>query len=125
MFFLTIEALGWCGDSDGHCLPANGCNTNFGVCTGAVITPPTTPPATPPATTSTPVATPPTLAPKDGRCGVEYGNAICSAGQCCSTSGWCGSTSDYCTSPGCRLDFGTCDAEYVLSAVPLSTRKES
>lgn len=116
--FFSNKAIGWCGDTDGYCLVTNGCNAGFGVCTGAQVTTTTPPPATTTPATTTSTATPlPTIAPIDGSCGVGGGGAICSAGQCCSPSGWCGSTSDYCTSPGCQLDFGTCDAEYVSSAV--------
>lgn len=114
VIFLTIEALGWCGDSDAHCLPANACNAGFGQCTGTVTT-----------TSTPPVSTPlPTNVSQDGRCGVGGGGTVCSTGQCCSESGWCGLTSDYCISPGCQLDFGLCDAEYV-SSDPSSIRKES
>lgn len=71
---------GFCGKTDGHCLPANGCQLG---CTGT----------TPPKTTALP-AQPTTgaAAPRaDGRCGKEFAGATCDAkgayGGCCSQYG--------------------------------------
>lgn len=124
VFFLTIGNLGWCGDTDGHCLPANGCQAGFGQCATVATT--TAPPPVTTTTTTPPVTTTITLPPPiaGGSCGTQGGGGICITGQCCSESGWCGTTPDYCISPGCQIGFGTCDAEYVLSGVPSSARRE-
>ncbi|RMZ73356.1 chitin binding [Pyrenophora seminiperda CCB06] len=48
---------------------------------------------------------------QNGRCGVEFGNAKCAAGYCCSGSGYCGTTKDHCLAPDCQMNFGPgCDA---------------
>ncbi|KAF2747458.1 carbohydrate-binding module family 18 [Sporormia fimetaria CBS 119925] len=78
---------GYCGNTDGHCLPANKCQNG---CTGGNNTPtPTNPPPTGGA------------APRpDGRCGKDFGGATCAAngpfGGCCSEYGYCGNTDGHC-----------------------------
>jgi hypothetical protein len=71
---------GYCGKSEAHC--GAGCQSNCG--------------NTATTTTSTPApsGTPPVS--KDGRCGKDFGNAVCTGwplGECCSEYGYCGGTS--------------------------------
>lgn len=83
---LTLPSeYGFCGKSDGHCLPANGCQNG---CAG------TAPPATAVLPTQPQPTTPTTggAAPRnDGRCGKEFGGSTCDAkgafGGCCSEYG--------------------------------------
>ncbi|KAG9231250.1 carbohydrate-binding module family 18 protein [Amylocarpus encephaloides] len=75
---------GFCGKTDGHCLASAGCQNG--------CSPPTTHP-TPPRS--------------DGRCGKDFGGALCDPkgeyGQCCSQYGFCGKTGGHClVSAGCQ-----------------------
>lgn len=112
------SAYGYCGSTEGHCLPANGCQNG---CTGS--TPATTAPVQlvttatrPPSTTTSgePVlgkpsslADPeiPTGKPTiDGTCGATFANTICGTwyqGSCCSMYGYCGDTASHCGA-GCQ-----------------------
>ncbi|KAI1254824.1 hypothetical protein MGN70_002884 [Eutypa lata] len=50
----------------------------------------------------------------EGRCGPNFGNALCSATECCSAAGYCGTTDEHCKAPDCLFEFGpACDANKV------------
>ncbi|KAK7513250.1 glyoxal oxidase [Phyllosticta citriasiana] len=122
---------GYCGNTEGHCLVANGCQSG---CSGAGSKPSSTSAAKPSsisgsASTKSPVSKPvsstqssstqepllgtsrssaaPTATGKvttDGSCGATYGGTICgnwAAGGCCSMYGYCGNTTSHCGS-GCQ-----------------------
>ncbi|KAL2065357.1 hypothetical protein VTL71DRAFT_3027 [Oculimacula yallundae] len=104
--------FGFCGNTDGHCLVANGCQNGCKDGNPAV-------PATPSATSGEPVIGPvkTSMAPEatatarvttDGTCGSTKGNTVCGNwqnGNCCSMYGFCGKTSAHCGA-GCQS--GTC-----------------
>ncbi|KAF8474630.1 hypothetical protein BDZ91DRAFT_711370 [Kalaharituber pfeilii] len=89
---------GWCGDSNVHCLPSEGCQsgcTTPGTQNPATTTKPTT------TTTTSPGSKPTTT---NGRCGAEFGGTVCKGwvdGECCSQYGWCGRTKGHCGT-GCQ-----------------------
>ncbi|KAL7628272.1 hypothetical protein AAE478_002471 [Parahypoxylon ruwenzoriense] len=57
----------------------------------------------------------------DGRCGPDFGNAVCGATECCSLSG-----SDYCRAPDCLFDYGpACDANKTPAGTDTSTLTRS
>jgi len=73
---------GYCGKSEKHCYPSNGCQANLGDCFNY------------------PVST-------DGQCGPDHGR--CPDGQCCSKYGYCGNSDKHCLiSKSCQSDFGKC-----------------
>lgn len=91
-FGACCSTAGWCGSTDAHCLPSNGCQSG---CKGTVTSP--TPPG--PSQGTTPRG--------DGRCGTAFGGATCDPrgafGGCCSSGGWCGSTTAHCLpANGCQ-----------------------
>ncbi|ORX88187.1 RNI-like protein [Anaeromyces robustus] len=74
---------GWCGISEKHCLPSNGCQSKFGECSMEY------------------------LVSSNGKCGPNNGR--CPYGQCCSKYGWCGTSEKYCLiENGCQSEFGDC-----------------
>jgi len=122
---------GYCGKTEEHCYPSNGCQSKLGDCFNV------------------PVSTNGKCGPEDGRCpdgeccskygycglsekhcliskncqsefgkckedppknsrcGSKYGE--CPRGQCCNKDGYCGITKDHCSvSRGCQVDFGVC-----------------
>lgn len=87
--------VGYCGTTADYCSAANNCQPTYGTCSGGGGD----------TGGGGGGGTDPNL------CGPMNGNAICSAGLCCSPSGYCGTTEDYCTSPDCLADFGTCDSD--------------
>jgi len=101
---------GWCGKTEDHCLPSKGCQSEFGECSKEkTSTTTTTTKTTTTATTKTTTTTTKTSATATvkGRCGKNYGNSKCLAGECCSKYGWCGKTEDYCLpTKGCQSEFG-------------------
>lgn len=86
------SSAGWCGNTDAHCLPSNGCQSG---CRGS-------------STTTAGGSSPSGTSPRpDGRCGSAFGGATCDPngayGGCCSSAGWCGSTTAHCLpSNGCQ-----------------------
>ncbi|ODQ56615.1 hypothetical protein SAICODRAFT_22959 [Saitoella complicata NRRL Y-17804] len=91
---------GWCGDTDAHCLVANGCQS--GCADGSSPTSTTTmnmPPAT--STAAAPAST--MKATTDGTCGPDVSCEGWPQGTCCSEYGWCGNTDAHClVSNGCQ-----------------------
>ncbi|KAF2192656.1 carbohydrate-binding module family 18 [Zopfia rhizophila CBS 207.26] len=114
------SSYGFCGSTDGHCLPANGCQNG---CAGSVSSSSSPEPTSasgtrPPSTTtsgepvlgkpssvsSTPGATPTGKPTTDGSCGVKFDGTICGdwpQGSCCSMYGYCGNTTSHC-GEGCQ-----------------------
>ncbi|KAF2757542.1 galactose oxidase [Pseudovirgaria hyperparasitica] len=101
---------GYCGNTDGHCLPPScqsGCRTATASATG-------------PTDTGEPVLARPTTATgpqptgaitTDGNCGVDFNYTMCGdwyKGRCCSMYGYCGSTSSHC-GEGCQRQSGECE----------------
>jgi hypothetical protein len=117
----------YCGNTDGHCLKANGCQNGCkddnpssaptqGTATG------TDPPSS--TTTGEPVLGKPTNinpqptggATTDGNCGAKFGNTVCGdwpQGACCSMYGFCGNTTAHCDE-GCQS--GPCRDTPVVEA---------
>jgi len=122
---------GYCGNTEKHCYPSNGCQSKLGVCFNV------------------PVSTNGKCGPKDGhcpnneccskygycgnsdkhcfvsnKCQSEFGRCTedppvnskcgskdgrCPRGQCCNKDGYCGTTREYCSiSKGCQNEFGEC-----------------
>ncbi|EPE30838.1 Plant lectins/antimicrobial peptide [Glarea lozoyensis ATCC 20868] len=77
---------GFCGTGDAFCSAAQGCQANFGTCTG-----------------SDNIST-------DGSCGKNGKTCKGSTyGDCCSASGFCGIGDNFCAAAqGCNAEFGTC-----------------
>ncbi|KAF2743575.1 carbohydrate-binding module family 18 protein [Sporormia fimetaria CBS 119925] len=93
---------GWCGRTKDHC-NASTCQKAYGECTG---------------TTATPSIS------KDGRCGKDFGGAICKGsqfGDCCSQYSYCGSTKDHCRAGTCQKDFGSCNGTPASPSQPASS----
>lgn len=102
---------GYCGKTDIHCLPENGCQNG---CTDP-SNPPTSVPTRPPSSTtsgepvlgkptSTPGAKPTGVPTKDGSCGQKFENTVCvdwAQGSCCSMYGYCGNSTSHC-GEGCQ-----------------------
>lgn len=131
---LTPPSPGYCGKTDGHCLPANGCNPLFGTCSGSsnpnpsssapvapssaaptVITstggaPPTTVVPVPSSTRvpTTTTAAPPAPTQKvstNGRCGPRNGGMTCKGYK----GGWFGKAAECCGLAGiCGSDALSC-----------------
>ncbi|KAI4722115.1 galactose oxidase [Aureobasidium sp. EXF-10727] len=117
------SSYGYCGNTDGHCLAANGCISG---CKSAAPTsaPPTSAvvssvapsnvnTAAPSSTTGEPIisaapssagSAPTGTVTKDGTCGATYDNTICgdwAQGSCCSMYGYCGNSTAHC-GDGCQ-----------------------
>ncbi|KAI2616579.1 carbohydrate-binding module family 18 [Hypoxylon sp. NC1633] len=97
---MCCSQYGYCGNSTDYCL--TGCQAAFGTCTAGGG-----------GTGS---------GSGNGRCGPDYGNAVCSATECCSASGYCGTTTDHCSAPDCLFDYGpACDANKTPTGTNTST----
>ncbi|GIZ37922.1 hypothetical protein CKM354_000135100 [Cercospora kikuchii] len=99
---------GYCGKTDTHCLPKNGCQNG---CES-----PTT--SDPPQTTDhePTLGRPTEISTTDGTCGAENGGSVCGDwvyGSCCSMMGFCGNSSAHC-GEGCQS--GPCDQAPVSPA---------
>ncbi|KAH0257827.1 DUF1929-domain-containing protein, partial [Aureobasidium melanogenum] len=117
------SSYGYCGNTEGHCLTANGCISgcksaapSSAASTSAVassIASSNVNSAAPSSTTGEPVISAATSSAgsaatgtvtKDGTCGATYGNTICGdwpQGSCCSMYGYCGNTTAHC-GDGCQ-----------------------
>ncbi|KAG9831508.1 DUF1929-domain-containing protein, partial [Aureobasidium melanogenum] len=117
------SSYGYCGNTDGHCLTANGCISgcksaapSSAAPTSAVVSSVASSnmnSAAPSSTTGEPVISAATSSAgsaatgtvtKDGTCGATYGNTICGdwpQGSCCSMYGYCGNTTAHC-GDGCQ-----------------------
>jgi len=63
-------------------------------------------------TTTKPSSTKPSTSTSTGRCGKDYGGAVCKSGYCCSKYGYCGTTEDHCElTKGCQSEFGDCSTK--------------
>ncbi|KAI4768276.1 galactose oxidase [Aureobasidium sp. EXF-3400] len=116
-------SYGYCGNTDGHCLTANGCisGCKSAAPTSAAPTSAAVPSvassrvesAAPSSTTGEPVisaapssagSAPTGTVTKDGTCGATYDNTICgdwAQGSCCSMYGYCGNSTAHC-GDGCQ-----------------------
>ncbi|KAI5862706.1 glycoside hydrolase/deacetylase [Durotheca rogersii] len=98
---LCCSQYGYCGSSSDYC--DAGCQASFGSCV-------------PGNGTSDGGGT------VDGRCGPDFGGAVCSSTECCSLSGYCGTTPEHCFAPDCLFDYGpACDANKTPSGTNTST----
>jgi len=92
---LCCSKYGYCGTSEKHCSTLLGCQSEFGKCTTYKIS-------------------------QDDRCGKDFGNTHCPAGECCSKYGWCGTSDRHCSrSSGCQSEFGQCHGS---DKVPVGTK---
>ncbi|KAK7535987.1 chitin binding protein [Phyllosticta citribraziliensis] len=105
---------GWCGSTSDYC--ADGCQVQFGNCTGNTglvsnvsVSAISTPLSTPSGSGSASAPTGTRQVSPDSSCGGTKGYTCLNSGfgNCCSQYGYCGSTSDYCGST-CQSAFGTC-----------------
>ncbi|THX77199.1 galactose oxidase [Aureobasidium pullulans] len=117
------SSYGYCGNTDGHCLAANGCLSGCkdaaptsAVPTSAAassVAPSNVDSADPSSTTGEPVisaatssagSAPTGVVTTDGTCGATYENTICGdwkQGSCCSMYGYCGNSTAHC-GDGCQ-----------------------
>ncbi|KAI5852558.1 glyoxal oxidase N-terminus-domain-containing protein [Morchella snyderi] len=109
-FGTCCSQYGYCGATDSHCLPANGCQSG---CTGTTPVTPVTPVESSTTTgepvlgSPTPSAVPVGPPSTDGTCGHSNTPAYTctgfSLGECCSMYGFCGNTDTHC-GDGCQSD---------------------
>ncbi|KAF2476531.1 DUF1929-domain-containing protein [Lindgomyces ingoldianus] len=113
------SSYGYCGSTDTHCLPANGCQNGCsgGSSSSSAPAQPTSSGTRPPSITtsgepvlgkpssvSSAVASPTGKPTTDGSCGSNFGGTICGnwpQGSCCSMYGYCGNSTSHC-GEGCQ-----------------------
>jgi len=99
--FQCCSQYGYCGSSADHC--GTGCQSAFGICESGG-------------------GNDGGGEEEEGRCGVDFGNVSCGAGQCCSIEGYCGTSDEHCKAPDCQFAFGPgCDANLSPSGTNTST----